>query len=74
MTGGNNNNNNYNNNNNNNSNNKRICKIVDFAVPADHRLKLKEWGEKVKYIDVTVTQTPVKDHQLKLMWKTLMSK
>ncbi len=21
---------------------KRICKIVDFAVPADHRIKLKE--------------------------------
>ena len=22
--------------------NKRICKIVDFAVPANHRIKLKE--------------------------------
>ena len=22
--------------------NKRTCKIVDFAVPADHRIKLKE--------------------------------
>ena len=21
---------------------KRICKIVDFAVPADHRIKLKK--------------------------------
>ena len=21
---------------------KRICKIVDFAVPADHRIRLKE--------------------------------
>ena len=27
----------------------RICKIVDFAVPADHRIKLKE---SEKYIDL----------------------
>ena len=25
---------------------KRTCKIVDFAVPADHRIKLKEWEKK----------------------------
>ena len=25
-----------------NRKNKRTCKIVDFAVPADHRIKLKE--------------------------------
>ena len=25
---------------------KRICKIVDFAVPADHRIKLKECEKK----------------------------
>ena len=30
---------------------KRICKIVDFAVPADHRIKLKEY-EKDKYLDL----------------------
>ena len=29
---------------------KRICKIVDFAVPADHRLKLKENEKKYKYL------------------------
>ena len=30
------------NNNNNNFKKERICKIVDFAVPADHKIKLKE--------------------------------
>ena len=30
---------------------KRICKIIDFAVPADHRINLKEWGKKDKYLD-----------------------
>ena len=25
-----------------NNKKKRICKIVDFAVPADHRINLKE--------------------------------
>ena len=28
-----------------------ICKIVDFAVPADHRKKLKECEKKDKYLD-----------------------
>ena len=113
-----------------------ICKIVDFAVPADHRIKLKEYEKNDKYLDLarelkktlviipivigvflysnwkiikrtgglgswrpsgdhpnysitengqniekspgdlrrlTVSQTPVKDHQLTLMWKTLMN-
>ena len=31
---------------------KRICKIVDFAVPADHRIKLKECEKKEKYLDL----------------------
>ena len=116
---------------------KRICKIVDFFVLADHRIKLKEGEKKDKYFTLVrelkkiwnmkvtiipfvigafgivtkgllkgledleirgrvetiqttvllrtvrilsrvletwgdaVTQTPVKDHQLKPMWKTL---
>ena len=29
-----------------------ICKIVDFAVPADHRIKLKECEKKDKYLDL----------------------
>ena len=121
---------------------ERTCKIVEFAVPADHRIKLKEWEKKDKYLDLTrelkklwniqvtiipivigpfgtvtkglqkgledlevgggasgdhpnyyiiengqntekspidlrrlaVTQTSVKNHQVTLMWKTLMSK
>ena len=119
---------------------KRTCKIVDLAVPADHRIKLKECKKKDKYLDLArelkklwnvqviiipivigafgtvtkritkgtgglgnwrtsgdhpnyyivenaqnnekcpadlrrlaVTQTPVKNHQLTLMWKTLMN-
>ena len=31
--------------------NKRICKIVNFAVPADHRINLKEY-EKDKFHDL----------------------
>ena len=30
----------------------RICKIVDFAVPSDHRIKLKEYEKKDKYFDL----------------------
>ena len=32
--------------------NKRNCKIVDFAVPADHRIKLKEYEKRDKYLDL----------------------
>ena len=31
---------------------KRICKIVDFDVPADHRINLKESEKKDKYLDL----------------------
>ena len=31
---------------------KRICIIVDFAVPADHRIKLKECEKKDYYLDL----------------------
>ena len=31
---------------------KRICKIVDFAVPGDHRINLKESEKKDKYLDL----------------------
>ena len=39
---------------------KRICKIVDFAVPADHRIKLKECEKKNKYQDLS--------RELKKLW------
>ena len=31
---------------------KRICKTVDFAVPADHRIKLEGCEKKDKYLDL----------------------
>ena len=31
---------------------KKICKIVDFAIPADHRIKLKECQKRDKYLDL----------------------
>ena len=43
------NNNINNNNNNNNDNNKRTNKIVNFAIPDDHRIKLKESEKNYKY-------------------------
>ena len=30
---------------------KKTCKFVDFAVPADHRIKLKECEKKDKYLN-----------------------
>ena len=32
---------------------KRNRKIVDFALPADYRLKLKECEKKDKYLDLS---------------------
>ena len=39
---------------------KRTCKIVDFAIPAKHRIKLKESEMKDKYLDL--------DWELKKLW------
>ena len=39
---------------------KRVCKIVDFAVPADHRINLKESEKKDKYLDLA--------RELKKLW------
>ena len=39
---------------------KIIWKIVDFAVPADHRIKLKENEKKDKYLDLA--------RELKQLW------
>ena len=38
----------------------RICKIVDFTVPADHRINLKENEKKDKYLDLA--------RELKKLW------
>ena len=39
---------------------KKICKIVDFGVPAEHRIKLKESEKRDKYIDLA--------RELKKLW------
>ena len=39
---------------------KIICKIVDFAVPVDHRIKLKECEKRDKYLDLA--------RELKKLW------
>ena len=39
---------------------KRIYKIVNFAVPADHRINLKESEKKDKYLDLA--------RELKKLW------
>ena len=44
----------------NNKKKKRTCKIVDFAVPVDHRIKLKECEKKEKYLDLA--------KELKRLW------
>ena len=38
----------------------RICKIVDFAVLADHRINLKECEKKDKYLELA--------RELKKLW------
>ena len=38
--------------NNNQEKKKRFCKIEDFAVLVDHRIKLKECEKKDKYLDL----------------------
>ena len=39
---------------------KRNCKIVDFAVPTDHRIKLKQCEKRDKYLDLA--------RELKKLW------
>ncbi len=41
---------------------RRTCKIVDFAVPADHRIKLKKCEKKDMYLDLA--------RELKKLWNT----
>ena len=39
---------------------KSICNIIDIAVPADHRINLKECEKKDKYLDLA--------RELKKLW------
>ena len=47
----------------NNQQKKRICKIVDFAVPADHRIKLKESENQDKYLDLARESKKTMEHE-----------
>ena len=42
-----------------------ICKIVNIAVPADHRIKLKEYEKKDRYLDLV--------WELKKLWNMKMT-
>ena len=42
---------------------KRICKIVNFAVPADHRIKLKECEKKDKYLNLARELKKTMEHE-----------
>ena len=42
---------------------KRTCQIVDFAIPADHKVKLKEGVKRNKYLDLA---GELADHRVKL--------
>ena len=44
----------------NNQQKKGICKIVNFAVPVDHRINLKECAKKNKYLNLA--------RELKTLW------
>ena len=44
---------------------KKICKIVHFAVPADHRIKLKVCEKRDKYLDLA--------RELKNLWNMRMT-
>ena len=41
---------------------KRNCKIVDVAVTADHRIKLKECEKKDKYLDFATELKKTMEH------------
>ena len=47
----------------NNQQKKGTCKIVDFAVPADHRIKLKEFEKKDKYLDLARELKKTVEHE-----------
>ena len=47
----------------NNQQKRRTCQIVDFAVPADHRVKLKESKKKDNYLDLTRELKKTVEHE-----------
>ena len=47
--------------------NKRTCKIVDFAIPADHRIKLKECEKRDKFLDLAMELKNLWNMQVKII-------
>ena len=52
---------------------KRICKIVNFAVPADHRINLKEIEKKDKYRDLARELKNLWNIKLCQLWLMLLA-
>ena len=46
----------------------RACKIMDFAVPADHRIKLKEREKMDRYLDLEKTMEHKGDNYTNRDW------
>ena len=46
---------------------KKICKIVDFAVPADNRIKLKECEKRDKYLDLARELKKTIEHEVTII-------
>ena len=46
---------------------KRTCKIVDFAVPADHRVKLEKNEKKDKYHDLARELKKLRNMKVKII-------
>ena len=42
---------------------KKICKIFNFDVPADHRIKLKECEKRDKYLDLARELKKTMEHE-----------
>ena len=58
---------NNNNNNNKQKKKKRICKIVDFAVSAGHRIKLKQCEKKDKYLNLARELKKLRNMKVKII-------
>ena len=46
---------------------KRTCKIMNFAVPADHRVKLKESEKKDKYLNLAREPKKLRNMKVKFI-------
>ena len=57
----------------NNQQKKRICKIVDFAVPADHRIKQNECEKKDKYLNLAWELKKTMEHEGDNLYQLLLA-